>query len=300
MASVSPLLVALAGVGVDVGTLPLLAPKYLGCNQVSNGGPPWPQQVQNPTMGCNMMCWAEVLGPCHFPDCYFGQRGGHPGHADYSNKFNDQVVQVLGPAVAARMTALRALDGKRVKTEQGTTNVWRRAIKRDARGGAQTGRTLHQGDLQVNSVHMMEKLKRSIRENYNIKVNILGPAACSMAMQLDLCNQLKKPKGRLRPAQPATGTMPALQKAIEDNTALKFNLVLMYGGQGEHEQCLPADILTAHDSQSHTGDAATPSMLSVEGHPGQPPISGLDQPCLWATGAVITGVNKKKLRAENQ
>ena len=29
------------------------------------------------TTGHNTMCWAGVVGMCHFPGCYFGQRGGH-------------------------------------------------------------------------------------------------------------------------------------------------------------------------------------------------------------------------------
>ena len=85
-----------------------------------------------------------------------------------------------------------------------------------------------------------------------------------MAMQLDLCDQLNKPKGQLHPAQLATGTTPVLRKAIEDNTGLKFNLMIMYGGQGEHEQCLPANIFTAHNLHGHTGDAATLSVSCVE------------------------------------
>ena len=79
--------------------------------------------------------------------------------------------------------------------------------KGNAKGGAQLGQTSHQGGVQGNTVHttensvqMMEKLKRAIREDYNVKANILGPTACSMAMQLDLCNQLNKPKGQLQPA----------------------------------------------------------------------------------------------------
>ena len=85
-----------------------------------------------------------------------------------------------------------------------------------------------------------------------------------MAMQLDLCDQLNKPKGQLHPMQLATETTPALQKAFEDNTGLKFNSVHMYGSQGEHELCLPANILTAHNLHGHTGDAATLSVSCVE------------------------------------
>ena len=75
------------------------------------------------TTGRNTMCWAEVLGPCHFLDCYFGQKGGHPDRADYSDKFAEQVVQVLGSGVAARMVAMRASDGKRVKVKTGSLDV---------------------------------------------------------------------------------------------------------------------------------------------------------------------------------
>ncbi len=45
------------------------------------------------------MCWAHVLGPCHYADCYFGSRGRHSDQADYTNQFADKVVAVIGPAV---------------------------------------------------------------------------------------------------------------------------------------------------------------------------------------------------------
>ena len=80
-------------------------------------------KYKDPTTGRNTMCWAEVLSPCHFPDCYFGQKGGHPDRADYSDKFAEQVVQVLGSGVAARMVAMRASDGKRVKVKTGSLDV---------------------------------------------------------------------------------------------------------------------------------------------------------------------------------
>jgi hypothetical protein len=32
----------------------------------------------DPTTGRKTLCWEEVLGPCHFPDCYFGQKRGTP------------------------------------------------------------------------------------------------------------------------------------------------------------------------------------------------------------------------------
>ena len=48
---------------------------------------------------------------------------GHPVRTDYSDKFAEQVVQVLGPGVAARMAAMHASDGKRVKVESGTPDA---------------------------------------------------------------------------------------------------------------------------------------------------------------------------------
>ena len=177
----------------------------------------------------------------------------------------------------------------------------------DAKGSAQSGRRLHQGDAQGTSMHMTEnavqmteKLKREIWENYNTKANILDPTACAMAMQIDLSEQLNKSKGQGHP------TWPALQKGINDATGPTFKPVLMYGGQDERDQCVSNNICPTYDPQGHTGDAATPSMLLVEGHTVQAPpeerrhsVSGLDQPRLRATGEVIMSINKKKLRAEN-
>ena len=54
---------------------------------------------------------------------YFGKKGGHPQRADYFGKFAEQVVQVLGPGVAAWMVEMRASDGKRVKVEPGATGA---------------------------------------------------------------------------------------------------------------------------------------------------------------------------------
>jgi hypothetical protein len=86
-----------------------------------------------------------------------------------------------------------------------------------------------------------------------------------------------------------------------------FKPVLMFNGQGERDPCASNNIRPTYESQGHAGDAATPSVPSLEGHTGQAPteerrqsVSGLDQPRLRATGEVITGINKKKLRTENR
>jgi len=80
----------------------------------------------------------------------------------------------------------------------------------------------------------------------------------------------------------------------------------MFNGQGERDPCASNNIRPTYESQGHAGDAATPAVPSLEGHTGQAPteecrqsVSGLDQPHFRATGEVITGINKKKLRTEN-
>jgi hypothetical protein len=101
----------------------LLLPRILDAGKITMNDLPGLEKYKDPTTGRHTFCWAEVLGPCHFPECYFGKKGGHPQWADYSDKFADQVVQILGPRVAARMVEMRASDGKRVKVEPGATNA---------------------------------------------------------------------------------------------------------------------------------------------------------------------------------
>ncbi len=72
---------------------------------------------RNPTTGKSTVCWVHVLGPCHYWDCYFAARGGHPGREDYTDKFAHNVVAMLGQAVATRMAAnLQGSPEKRLKT----------------------------------------------------------------------------------------------------------------------------------------------------------------------------------------
>jgi hypothetical protein len=40
--------------------------------------------------------------------------------------------------------------------------------------------------------HLTEKLKLEIRSKYNLKLTIIGPTACAMAMQLDLCKWVEE------------------------------------------------------------------------------------------------------------
>ena len=171
---------------------------------------------------------------------------------------------------------------------------------------------MHQGCAQENSTQTMEnavrvteQLKTEIRNTYNIKTNILGPTACAMAMQIELSEQRNKLKGERHPS-PGGAAIPSAQRKESTKAIDKtFTPVLMFHGQGEHDPCASNNIQTISDVQGHVGDATTPALPVVEGDTGQAPIaeplgsvSGLDQPRLRATGEVITGTNKKKLRTE--
>ncbi len=80
------------------------------------------EKLRNKRTGWSTMCWARVLGPCHYADCYFGSRGGHLETNDYTEQFVEKVIQVIGPTVSARMLALlRSAEEKKVKPEPGAS-----------------------------------------------------------------------------------------------------------------------------------------------------------------------------------
>jgi hypothetical protein len=100
----------------------LFLPTLLDAGNITLEDLPTLENFCNERTGRSLMCWAHVLGPCHYADCYFGSRGGHPDQSDYTDQFADKVVQVIGPAVLARMLALsRGRGEKKVKAEPGTT-----------------------------------------------------------------------------------------------------------------------------------------------------------------------------------
>jgi hypothetical protein len=84
----------------------LLLPALLKSGNIHLEDLPTLEKFRNEMTGCSTMCWANVLGPCHYADFYFGSRGGHPEKTDYMDQFADKVVQVLGPAVSAQMLIL--------------------------------------------------------------------------------------------------------------------------------------------------------------------------------------------------
>ncbi len=123
-------------------------------------------------------------------------------------------------------------------------------INGDARGGAQSGLTLHQGGAQENStqvtenaVRFTEKLKTEIRNTYSMKANILGPTACAMAMQIDLLTeQRNKAKGHGHPSHGSAIIPPAIRKEIKAAMGPTFKPVLMFNGQGERDPCASNNI----------------------------------------------------------
>jgi hypothetical protein len=100
----------------------LFLPTLLDAGNITLADLPTLEKLRNERTGRLTMSWAHVLGPCHYADCYFGSRGGHPDQADYMDQFADKVAQVIVPAVSARMLALSWSTGeKKAKVEPGTS-----------------------------------------------------------------------------------------------------------------------------------------------------------------------------------
>ncbi len=50
----------------------LFLPTLLNAGNIMIEDLPALDKFRNKCTGCSMMCWAHVLGPCHYGDCYFG------------------------------------------------------------------------------------------------------------------------------------------------------------------------------------------------------------------------------------
>jgi hypothetical protein len=80
--------------------------------------------------------------------------------------------------------------------------------------------------------HLSERLKANIRKKYNIKTQIIGPAACAMAMSIDynkMVQETQRNKDKLAP--PAKKS----RNKGEEGEAKppQFTQVFLYGGQGK-------------------------------------------------------------------
>jgi hypothetical protein len=56
----------------------LSLPRILDAGKSTMNDLPRLDKYKDPTTGRQFFCWAEVLGPCHFPECYFGKKGDTP------------------------------------------------------------------------------------------------------------------------------------------------------------------------------------------------------------------------------
>ncbi len=99
----------------------LALPELLKAGNIHYENLPVLNRFHNPTTEKSTVCWAHVLGPCHYRDCYFAARGGHPGRNNYMDKSANNVVAMLGQAVATRMAANpQGSPEKRLKRESGS------------------------------------------------------------------------------------------------------------------------------------------------------------------------------------
>jgi hypothetical protein len=101
----------------------LALPELLKAGNICYEDLPVLNWFRNPTTGKSTVCWAHVLGPCHYQDCYFAARGGHPGCDNYMDKFANNVVAMLGQAVATRMAANPQVSAEKRQTTESGSNV---------------------------------------------------------------------------------------------------------------------------------------------------------------------------------
>ena len=56
----------------------LSLPRILNAGKIGMDDLPGLDKYKDPTTGRHIFCWAEVLGPCHFPECTLEKKGGTP------------------------------------------------------------------------------------------------------------------------------------------------------------------------------------------------------------------------------
>jgi hypothetical protein len=174
------------------------------------------------------------------------------------------------------------------------------------------GTTGNSGDIRGTG----KQLKAEIRNTYKLKTNtnIIGTAACEMAMHLDLQERVQKSnRGNITSTkvENKNDTNGGCQREQQQ----QFAKPLLYGSQGEQIDTSSSDAHNLKTSQSHAGsskpsthqdtDTTRPSERTYGSHkiaiPKEPTNrSGLDQPRLDATGEEITGANKNRMQAENR
>ena len=56
----------------------LSLPSILHVGKIKMEDLPGLNKYKDPTTGRHIFCWADVLGPCHLSECYFGKKGDTP------------------------------------------------------------------------------------------------------------------------------------------------------------------------------------------------------------------------------
>ena len=79
--------------------------------------PTLPKYV-HPT-GRPFLCWTSVLGRCTYRECRFHKEGGHPLPDDITNKFADQVIEVIGKGIIKQNTGTTGTGSPQQKQKVG-------------------------------------------------------------------------------------------------------------------------------------------------------------------------------------
>jgi hypothetical protein len=86
--------------------------------------------------------------------------------------------------------------------------------------------------------------EKEITHDYKYKADIIWPASCSMAIKLETCKQAGKVEGK---AHQRVGTPHSMKNNNRSRAMLtagsQLKEPLLYGGQGEHSNCLMPTLL---------------------------------------------------------
>jgi hypothetical protein len=146
--------------------------------------------------------------------------------------------------------------------------------------------------------------EQDITQDYKYKADIIGPALCSMAIKLETHEQAQKVEGTAHRRAGDTARHGHQQSQLGTlTTGLQFKEPLLYGGQGEHSNCLMPTLLATphhgpgwgseqdtdlpgHQRDTHSKEAclSTTSETRDDGRHGTTDTAGVDPPNLQISG----------------
>jgi hypothetical protein len=175
-------------------------------------------------------------------------------------------------------------------------------VRRDSRNRG--GVFVRDSTKMTSGEHLSEQLKAEIKNKYNIKTNIIGPAACSMAMHLEFSERAQKTR-RINNSHGRPNMKRGDDGVRQEVKPPQFAEGLLYGGQGKQSETSEVKICTVKQMNHHAGShkiAATdtaPSAATVNTFTNQPStknapttMTGLEQLRLGATREAIMGETK--------